>query len=785
MRKYVFLLAARSSILSMLIVTSAIAQVNLQIYSDSLANGFQDWGWAPRSYTNTSPVHSGITSVSVTISDSSWQGLQIVHGAFDSTPYESVTFWINGGTSGGQRLQIYGLAQVGSTQNVWQISQSLGTLQTNTWQQFTIPLSALGLADKNNATGIVFQDRIGAPQPTFFLDDIEFNAKSSPPPPPVPPLVHVSINTTQVVRTVDARHFGVNLAIWDGNYEPGNYATTASLLTEMGCLTVRLPGGSLSDEYHFSSNTSWTNTWQWQTSFPEFMRVATNINAQLFVTVNYGSGSPQEAAAWVAYANGDAAIYGTPGDITIGVDASGRDWRTAGYWARLRTLTAAGNADKQYDFLAIDRSAPFGIRNWEIGNECYGTWERDTNNLPNHAYTYAVRAANYLSLMKLIDPSIKVGVVSAPGESAYANGYNDHPAWNPRTSKNNYGWTPVLLTTLKNLGATPDFLVHHHYPEWTDPKHVPASPDNDASLLQSTGNWTVDAATIRQHISDYFGPEGTNLELVVTENNSDAGQQGRQSTSLVNGLYYADSLGQLLQTEFNGFVWWDLRNSTDSDGFFGGTLYGWRSYGDLGMINGASTRHPTFYAAKLMQWFARPGDKILSATTDYDSLSIFAARRANGSVTLLALNKSLVTNLNAQFSLNGFAPATDAIVRSYGIPNDEAARTNASATARDLTTNSIANAGSIFAYNTPRLSMTLFTLTPEPPTLAVVAPATPVQFVFQLQGQMEVRYVVQSSTNLVNWSIQSTNTLVGNSLNFTNLISADTPQEYWRAVWQP
>ena len=50
--------------------------------------------------------------------------------------------------------------------------------------------------------------------------------------------------------------------------------------------------------------------------------------------------------------------------------------------------------------------------------------------------------------MKAIDPTIKVGVVSIPGESAYHNDYTTHPAWNPRTGQTNYGWTPVLLTSL-------------------------------------------------------------------------------------------------------------------------------------------------------------------------------------------------------------------------------------------------------------------------------------------------------------------------------------------------
>jgi hypothetical protein len=767
---------ATFALFALLCAVAAQAQTSLTVYVDGLVNGFQDWSWVPvaqRNFNNTSPVHTGSRSISATAAY--WEGISFHHSEFDSSPYSEFTFWAHGGSTGGQRFQVY--AEYGSSSAP---AYTLpGSLPANAWQQFKIPLGSLGVANRPNVHRITIQLRNDGTSGTFYLDDIEFTAK------PVPTLVNVSLNATQSVRIADARHFGVNLAIWDGTYEPNNYATTAALLNEMGCTTVRMPGGSLSDEYHWSSNTTLSNAWQWQTSFAEFMRVATNVNAQAFVTVNYGSGSPQEAAAWVAYANGDAALYGTPGDITIGVDPGGRDWRTAGYWARLRSLTAASNPDNQFDFLAMGRSAPLGIRNWEIGNECYGTWERDTNALPNHAYTYAIRATNYIALMKAIDPTIKVGVVGVPGESAYANGYTDHPARNPRTGQTNYGWTPVLLTTLKNVGVTPDFLVHHHYPQWTDPNNVVASPDNDVTLLQSTGNWASDAANLRQQISDYFGSAGTNIELVVTENNSDAGQQGRQSTSLVNGLYYADSLSQLLKTEFKGFVWWDLRNGTDTAGFFGSNIYGWRTYGDLGMINGLNTRHPTFYAAKLMQWFARPGDKILNPTTDYNFLSAYAARRANGSITLLVLNKSLVTNLNAQITLNGYIPGAPATIRSFGIPNDEAARTNGPAAAQDVTTSSITNAGTSFMYSFPKLSMTLFTLMPTAPRLAVLPQTAPEELVVQLQGQADVPYVIQGSSNLVTWFATATNTPTSNTLNVTNPISPDSSMKFFRAVWQP
>ncbi len=68
--------------------------------------------------------------------------------------------------------------------------------------------------------------------------------------------------------------------------------------------------------------------------------------------------------------------------------------------------------------------------------------------------------------MKAADPTIKIGVPVVTGENSYDNGYTSHPAYNARTGRTNYGWTPVVLATLKSLGVTPDFLVYHVYPEY-------------------------------------------------------------------------------------------------------------------------------------------------------------------------------------------------------------------------------------------------------------------------------------------------------------------------------
>ncbi|MGH7971453.1 MAG: alpha-L-arabinofuranosidase, partial [Limisphaerales bacterium] len=415
-------------------------------------------------------------------------------------------------------LQVY--AQVGTNSlPAFFLSPPL----TSSWQSYTIPLSSLHAANVTNLNRLTFQLTSYGTANAFYLDDIQLTGQ------PAPALLHLTVNPTQAVRTVDTRWFGVNTAVWDGNFDT---PTTLSLLREAGMTILRFPGGSLSDEYHWASNTSLSNNWHWSTSFNNFVHIATNLGAQAFITVNYGTGTAGEAAAWVRSAN-----------ITNHL----------------------------------------GFKYWEIGNEEYGTWETDTNNPPNDGYTYANHVAAYVQQMKAVDPTIKVGVVLTPGEDSSVNGNTTHPATNALTGQVHYGWTPVLLSTLKSLEVTPDFGIYHRYPEYTASGQRNVS-DSDPLVLQSGSGWATDASDLRKQIAGYFGSDGTNIELVCTENNSDAGAQGVQSTSLVDGLYYADSLAHVMQTEFNAFVWWDLRNGTDTGGSFDPTLYGWRTNGDLGMI---------------------------------------------------------------------------------------------------------------------------------------------------------------------------------------------------------
>jgi hypothetical protein len=332
----------------LLVPVKVSAQAPTIVYSDLLLNGFVDWSWGTRNFANTSPVHSGSRSISASLV--AWEGISFHHSDLNANAYSNLSLWANGGTNGGQRLQVY--AEYGTNSGP---SVQIAALPANTWTQIVVTLNALGVATATNFGRFSVQLTSHGTTGDFYLDDVQLGAKAAP------ALVHLTANRTQALRTADFRWAAVNTAVWDANFDTG---TTISLMKEMGVKLLRAPGGSLSDEYHWASNTSDANTWTWVTSFAGFVHVATNVGAQAIITVNYGSGTPNEAAAWVAYANGR-----TTNTLSLGVDPGGVNWQTVGYWASLRAAVPLAHDDGK-NFLRLSRSTPIGLAYWEIGNEC-------------------------------------------------------------------------------------------------------------------------------------------------------------------------------------------------------------------------------------------------------------------------------------------------------------------------------------------------------------------------------------------------------------------------------
>lgn len=660
----------------------------MTVYDDSLESGWQNYGWATINYANTSPVYSGTASISVIDPGTSYEALYLGHAAFNPAPYQSLSFWIYPTVSGSNELQVQATLN-GSPQTAAPLSFT--PAQVNQWQLVTIPLTSLGVGGNPAFNGFWIQNNTGGPL-TFYVDAISLIAV--PPPNPVP----LTVSPNSAIRTIDSRMYGINMAIWDSYLTS---APTGTSLAAMGTGALRFPGGSASDDYDWQTGQSHSNGTQWVNNAATFATVTQAQGAQAFVTVNYGSGTPQQAAAWVAYYNGSAS-----NTTALGTDTRGKNWNTVGYWAGIRGAAPLAT-DDGYNFLRISHPAPFSLKYWEIGNECYGSWENDLHGtsgsgltgVAHDPYTYALAYQTFASQMLAVDPTIHIGAVATPGEDSYGTG--THGVANPNEGNSVHtGWTPVVIATLNSLGVTPQFLIHHSYAE------NPGS-ESDAFLLQAGATLQSDAANLRKMITDYTGASGSAIELNVTELNSVSSNPGKQSTSLVNGLFMADALGNLAETEFNACTWWDLRNGAVTNANNSSLLYGWRQYGDYGVLSSgdvagtpANTQYPTFYGAKLLTNWGRGGNTVVSATSGYGLLSIYAAKLTYGSLSLLVINKNPGADLPAEITLNNFTPGSSTGQSySYGKPNDLAVS--------DITTGTAGIPGSSFGYTFPSYSMTV------------------------------------------------------------------------------
>ena len=101
----------------------------------------------------------------------------------------------------------------------------------------------------------------------------------------------------------------------------------------------------------------------------EFVRFCEATGSEPMICVNAGDGTPEEAAAWVEYCNGD------PEDTEFG---------------RLRA--EHGHPD------------PFDVTYWEIGNELYGHWQVNWTTSGGNADRYL----RFADAMRAADPSIEV-----------------------------------------------------------------------------------------------------------------------------------------------------------------------------------------------------------------------------------------------------------------------------------------------------------------------------------------------------------------------------------------
>lgn len=156
---------------------------DLVIYDDASENGFdQNCSFnAIVDFAETAVVHSGSDAISLqpaSFGAVSW----CAPGALSTTDYRGITFWVNGGASGGQDLQLV----FGLTGNIV-ASASLATLlgapiPANTWVAVLASFDAGAFQFAGTFDQISIQDNSGdvppTTQPIVYVDDVSLSGRT-------------------------------------------------------------------------------------------------------------------------------------------------------------------------------------------------------------------------------------------------------------------------------------------------------------------------------------------------------------------------------------------------------------------------------------------------------------------------------------------------------------------------------------------------------------------------------------------------------------------------------
>lgn len=496
----------------------------------------------------------------------------------------------------------------------------------------------------------------------------------------------IVVDATDAGTAVDPRVRGTNLPAWLGPDRTED--TTFIARTKAAQPTViRIPGGSWSNGYNWLACERGTDiegnascdSYGWGLAPTDFINFIREIGADGMYTVNQ-NGTSKEAAALVAFFNGSVSD-----DRTIGVDVRGNDWGKVSDWAKLRRDN--GNP------------TPLGLKYWEIGNETYGgdpasgtdCWEFGWEGVWTCDGTEYVNGVNqhegfieFRDMMRWVDSTIEVGAVGVAEQGSWSNWGNE---------------------VISAAGDEMDFYIIHEYGFWNP-------PDNNAEILaQPQGEWTAIMADVQASIDANAG--GRDIPITVTEYNLFSWEDmdtEQKMLRVVNMLFMADTMGQLLENGYDIATHWNLANGQGSTGT------------DYGMLDADDYhRNPQYYAFPM---WAKFGDTMLPVTNPYSAssqLSVYAGRVDADTISVLAINKT-GNSITTDIQLDGYgcvAGGTADVAQGSTLNAQTATFNGASNPANDLSDappTTISPSKSPLAYTFPKYSITVLLLDVSNPT---------------------------------------------------------------------
>ncbi|MGW2472629.1 cellulose binding domain-containing protein [Streptomyces sp. NPDC001665] len=408
--------------------------------------------------------------------------------------------------------------------------------------------------------------------------------------------VDVRVNAQASLGTLTGAARGVNTAIWDAHM---NDPEVADLMTAADVGVMRYPGGSYADIYHWETHTAPGGYVAPGTGFDAFMGTVRAAGAQPILIANYGSGTPQEAAGWVRYAN----------------------------------------VTKKY-----------GAKYWEIGNEIYGNghygsgWENDEHE-DKSPQEYAREVRAYAAAMKAVDPTVKIGaVLTSPGEwPDGVVGDGDSGDWNH--------------TVLPAVADVIDFVSVHWYAGGSD-----TTADAALSKLAKLPGELREVRRQIDRVAGTHAPDIGIALTEINTNTGGARLTARPNglfaadafmTALENGVFNVD----WWNTHNGGGEITTVDGETDYGDM--GMLSSGACTGDVCEPAPNTPFHP-YYGMKMTARLGTAGDTMVAAESSAQDVSAHAVLRDDGRLSVMLVNKDPDTARTVALDYDGFTPSAAA-----------------------------------------------------------------------------------------------------------------------------
>ena len=390
-----------------------------------------------------------------------------------------------------------------------------------------------------------------------------------------------------VVR-LGAAPLGVNIAPWDGVYAGSGGGGIQPLLTAARIKQIRYGGGSYADFYDWQANTNIGNCLPGdpsasfsagcasasQLSFGQLSARARAIGAESFVTVNYGSGTPALAAAWVTAAKrtaGEQVALWEVGNESYGCYEVNN--RLADAPARYQGYRpGTGSAAGQYQ-------------------TCPTSTQGEVAGMKTLATSYAANALPFLRAMKAADPSARLAV---PWLLSSSTGAGDG------SSTASSEWNNTVLGT---DGSYVGFVDAHYYPFFFSGATGGGNP-SDAQVLAALRSIPALASATRSELAG----RDPGAELVIGETAVSSAASTTACTP-VGAVFAAGDALSWLAAGAQTVDWWDLNNYGNSTNACANA--------DYGLFTSAASPVPetAYYGYLLASALARPGALLGPLTT--------------------------------------------------------------------------------------------------------------------------------------------------------------------------